>query len=157
MRPLDRFDRLILAEVQRDARRTAEQLAGAVGLSPAACQKRLKRLRDQGVIEREIAVLSPAALGRSLTVIVEVTLERERPEFLDAFKSRMRAAEEVMQCYYVTGEGDFVLILTMPDMTAYEAFTRRHFFEEANVARFRTQVVMDRVKVGLTTPLPPPA
>ena len=153
MKPLDRFDRLLLEELQINARRTAEQLAPRVGLSPAACQKRIKRLRDEGVIEREIAILSPAAVGRPLTVIVEVTLERERPEYLDAFKSRMRAAEEVMQCYYVTGDGDFVLILTMPDMTAYEAFTRRHFFEEANVARFRTLVVMDRVKVGLSVPL----
>lgn len=153
MKPLDRFDRLLLEELQIDARRTAEQLAPHVGLSPAACQKRIKRLRDEGVIEREIAILSPAAVGRPLTVIVEVTLERERPEYLDAFKGRMRAAEEVMQCYYVTGDGDFVLILTMPDMTAYEAFTRRHFFEEANVARFRTVVVMDRVKVGLNIPL----
>ncbi|MCR9221873.1 MAG: Lrp/AsnC family transcriptional regulator [Alphaproteobacteria bacterium] len=153
MRRLDPFDTALLAALQRNARQTADALSAAVGLSPAACQKRVKRLRDDGVIEREVAVLDPRAVGRRITVIVEVSLERERIEFLDAFKRRMLQAEEVMQCYYVTGESDFVMILTVPDMSAYEAFTRRHFFAEANVSRFRTQIVMDRVKVGLSVPL----
>lgn len=150
---MDDFDRAILTRMQVNSRVTAEALSRAVGLSPAACQKRLKRLRERGVIEREVAVLSPRAVDRGLTLIVAVTLETERPEVLDAFKQRMRAAPEVMQCYYVTGEADFVLILTTRDMADYEAFTRRHFFAESNVSRFNTQVVMDRTKVSLAVPL----
>lgn len=153
MKRLDPFDTALLAALQRNARQTAEALSAAVGLSPAACQKRVKRLRDEGVIEREVAVLDPHAVGRRITAIVEVSLVRERIADLDAFKRRMLEAEEVMQCYYVTGESDFVMVLTVPDMSAYEAFTRRHFFAEANVSRFRTQIVMDRVKVGLSVPL----
>ncbi|MBP5855606.1 Lrp/AsnC family transcriptional regulator [Marivibrio halodurans] len=150
---MDDFDRAILSRMQLNSRVTAETLSREVGLSPAACQKRLKRLRERGVIEREVAVLSPRAVDRGLTLIVAVTLETERPEALDAFKQRMRAAPEVMQCYYVTGDADFVLILTTRDMADYEAFTRRHFFAESNVSRFNTQVVMDRTKVSLAVPL----
>jgi Lrp/AsnC family leucine-responsive transcriptional regulator len=150
---MDSFDRTILTCLQANSRMTAEALSAEVGLSPAACQKRVKRLRDRGVIEREIAVLSPRAVARGLTLIVEVTLERERAEILDAFKRRMRAAPEVMQCYYVTGSADFILILTARDMSDYEDFTRRHFFAESAVSRFNTNVVMDRVKVGLSVPL----
>lgn len=147
---MDDFDRAILTHLQQDSRLTAEALSKRVGLSAAACQKRVKRLRERGVIEREIAVLSPRAVGRGLTLVVDVTLASERAEFLDAFKTAMRAAPEVMQCYYVTGEADFVLILTARDMADYEAFTRRHFFAESNVQRFNTKVVMDRVKATLS-------
>jgi Lrp/AsnC family leucine-responsive transcriptional regulator len=150
---MDDFDKAILTLLQQNCRMTAEALSARVGLSPAACQKRVKRLRDGGVIESEIAVLSPRAVERGLTLIVEVTLERERAEFLDSFKRRMRGEPEVMQCYYVTGSADFVLIVTARDMQAYESFTRRHFFGESNVIRFNTNVVMDRVKVGLSVPV----
>lgn len=150
---MDRFDARILDLVQRNTRMTAEQMSGPVGLSPAACQKRLRRLRDSGVIAAEIAVLAPETVGRGLTMIVEVTLERERAEFLDAFKQTMLAAPEVMQCYYVTGSADFILILTARDMKDYEDFTRRYFFAQSNISRFRTNVVMDRVKVSLAVPV----
>lgn len=86
-------------------------------------------------------------------MIVEVTLERERPDILDEFKTSMRATPEVMQCYYVTGEIDFILMVTARDMTQYEAFTNRFFFNNPNVRRFHTLVVMDRVKVGLSVPI----
>lgn len=150
---MDAFDTHLLSLLQQNNRLTAEQLSQQVGLSPAACQKRVKKLREHGAIEADIAVLSPQAVGRGLTLIVEVTLERERSEFLDAFKKTMQQAPEVMQCYYITGEADFMLIITVKDMNDYDAFTRRHFFDQANVARFRTNVVMDRVKVGLSLPL----
>ncbi|WP_366653784.1 Lrp/AsnC family transcriptional regulator [Fodinicurvata sp. EGI_FJ10296] len=150
---MDKFDARILDLVQRNNRMTAEDMGEAVGLSPAACQKRLKKLRDRGVIEADIAVLAPEAVSRGLTMIVEVSLERERAAFLDAFKASMLKAPEVMQCYYVTGSADFILILTVRDMQDYDAFTRRHFFAESNVSRFRTNVVMDRVKVGLSVPV----
>ncbi|MFW8636268.1 Lrp/AsnC family transcriptional regulator [Cribrihabitans pelagius] len=146
---MDAKDEEILQLVQHNARLTAETIGQDVGLSPAAVQKRLQKLRNSGVIEREIAVLNPAKLGREMTVIVEVVLERESRAHLDAFKRRMRQAPAVQQCYYTTGEADFLLILTVADIKEYEAFTQEYFFDESNISRFNTSVVMDRVKATL--------
>jgi len=96
---MDAFDRKLLDLVQDDNQRTAEALSAAVGLSPSACQRRLKRLRRDGVIVGDVAVLAPDAVGRHLTMIVEVTLTRERPDLVDAFKRSMQQTPEVMQCY----------------------------------------------------------
>lgn len=150
---IDEFDKKILALVQKNNRLTADQLSDKVGLSPAACQKRLKKLRDSGVIASDISVLSADAVGRRLTMIVEVTMERENPDQLDDFKRKMLACPEVMQCYYVTGNSDFILVVTAKDMKDYEDFTRMFFFQDSNVRRFHTNVVMDSVKVGLSLPL----
>jgi len=146
---MDDKDLEILRLVQRDARLTADTISQEIGLSSPAVQKRLKRLREGGVIERDIAVLSPSRLGREMTIIVDVILERESRRHLDEFKRKMRSARCVQQCYYTTGEADFTLILTVRDIKEYEEFTQEHFFDESNISRFRTSVVMDRVKVSL--------
>ena len=146
---MDRKDIEILRLMQGNARLTADALSDKIGLSAPAVQKRLKRMRETGVIEREIAVLSPARLGREMTVIVQVVLERENRMHLDAFKRRMRVAPAVQQCYYTTGEADFILIVTVRDIREYEEFTQEHFFDESNVAKFTSSIVMDRVKVSL--------
>lgn len=148
-RTMDDKDLEILRLVQRDARLTADAISQDVGLSPPAVQKRLKRLRESGVIERDIAVLSPSQLGRDMTIIVDVILERESRRHLDEFKRKMRNARCVQQCYYTTGEADFTLILAVRDIKEYEEFTQEHFFDESNISRFKTSVVMDRVKVSL--------
>ena len=148
-RTMDDKDLEILRLVQRDARLTADAISQDVGLSPPAVQKRLKRLRESGVIERDIAVLSPSRLGRDMTIIVDVILERESRRHLDEFKRKMRNARCVQQCYYTTGEADFTLILAVRDIKEYEEFTQEHFFDESNISRFKTSVVMDRVKVSL--------
>lgn len=150
---MDAFDRKLLDLVQDNNLLTAEALSAAVGLSPSACQRRLKRLRREGVIVGDVSVLAPDTVGRHLTMIVEVVLGRERPDLVDSFKRSMLQTPEVMQCYYVTGDVDFVLILTVADMKDYEAFTCRFFLENANVQRFNTTVVMDRVKATLRVPL----
>lgn len=146
---MDEKDLEILRLVQRDARLTADAISQTIGLSQPAVQKRLKKLRETGVIEREIAVLAPAELGRAMTVIAEVTLERESRRHLDDFKRKMRNAPCVQQCYYTTGEADFMLILLVADIAEYERFTQEYFFDESNISRFGTSVVMDRVKVSL--------
>ena len=150
---MDKFDARILNALQHDARVTADALSQQVGLSADACRKRLARLRATDCIEAEIAILNPARIGRGLLLIVEVTLQNERKAHLDRFKAAMRAAPEVMQCYYVTGNADFILILSARDMRDFEAFTRRYFFAEDNVVRFRTSAVMDRVKTGFAVPV----
>ena len=150
---LDEFDLRLLRLVQDNNRLTNYDLSQAVGLSPSACQRRLAKLRENGVIEADIAVVSPAAVGRQLTMIVDVTLERERPDIMDDFKRAMLATPEVMQCYYVTGDADFILLLTARDMRHYEEFTKQFFFANSNIRRFHTRVVMDRVKAGLFVPI----
>ena len=146
---MDDKDIEILKLVQRDARLTAEALGFEIGLSPPAVQKRLKKLRETGVIESEIAVLSSAKLGRGMTVIVQVMLERESRMHLDTFKRNMRTAPAVQQCYYATGEADFILVVIVKDIAEYETFTQEYFFDESNVSKFTSSIVMDRVKVSL--------
>jgi Lrp/AsnC family leucine-responsive transcriptional regulator len=149
---LDDFDRRLLDALQQDSRRTGEQLAVLVGLSPAACLRRAQRLRETGIIEREVAIIAPRAVGRRLTMVLTVTLDGERPEILDEFKRRMRRAPEVMQCYEVTGATDFVLIVALADMEEFEDFTKR-LLSEKYVRRFETMVVIERVKFETTVPL----
>ncbi|MBQ4826016.1 Lrp/AsnC family transcriptional regulator (plasmid) [Leisingera sp. M527] len=146
---MDEKDHDILRLIQSNAQLTAEAISHEIGLSAPAVQKRLKKLRDTGVIEKEIAILSPARLGREMTVIVQVVLERESRMHLDAFKRKMRQASQVQQCYYTTGEADFILVIIVGDIKEYEAFTQEYFFDESNVSRFTSSVVMDRVKVSL--------
>ncbi|MEQ9693844.1 Lrp/AsnC family transcriptional regulator [Shimia sp. SDUM112013] len=146
---MDETDRAILKLVQGNARLTADAISAEVGLSAPAVQKRLQKLRKSGAIEREIAVLNPGMMGSPMTIITEVLLERESRAQLDAFKRRMRSAPCVQQCYYTTGESDFVLILTVRDIHEYEKFTQTYFFDNSNISRFKTAVVMDRVKVSL--------
>ena len=148
---MDDKDFEILRLVQSNARLTADTIGHEIGLSPPAVQKRLKKLRDTGVIENEIAVLSPAKVGREMTVIVQVMLERESRLHLDSFKRRMKSAPGVQQCYYTTGEADFILVVIVKDIQAYEAFTQEYFFDESNVSKFTSSIVMDRVKVSLDT------
>jgi len=152
MDPLDRFDLKILDLVQRDNRLTSEVLGERVGLSPTAVQRRLKRLRRDGVIESDVAVVSPKAVGQRVQMIVMVSLERERADIIDRFKASIKTTPEVMTGYYVTGEADFLLVVTTRDMEAYETFTRRFFYDNPDIKNFKTMVVMDRVKVGFGIP-----
>ena len=146
---LDPADRTLLALLQTDGRTPLDQMADATGLSAATVQRRVKRLREAGVIDREAAVLDPASLGWAMTFLVLVEMERERIDVLDAFRRRMRSEPQVQQCYYITGDADFALICLARDMADYEQLTRRLFFDDMNVRRFRTSVVMERTKVGL--------
>lgn len=146
---MDDKDIEILRLVQSNARLTADAIGHEIGLSPPAVQKRLKKLRETGAIEREIAVLSPSKLQKQLTVVVQISLERENRMHLDNFKRRMRQAPSVQQCYYATGEADFILVVIVKDIEEYEAFTQEYFFDESNVNKFTSSIVMDRVKVSL--------
>ncbi|HVW41915.1 MAG TPA: Lrp/AsnC family transcriptional regulator [Amycolatopsis sp.] len=150
---LDHLDVAILRRLQEDSRTIAESIGAQIGLSAAAVQRRIKRLRETGVIAREIAVVDPRALGVDMTFVVTVEMERERIEVLDAFRKQVKSDPAVQQCYYVTGSADFVLVVNCRDMTEFEAFTKRTFFDNGEVRHFTTSVVMDRVKVGLGVPL----
>lgn len=150
---LDSFDLRILEQLQKDNRCTSEVLAHKVGLSATACQRRVKRLRASGVIEADVSIISAKAAGRSVQMLVLVTLERERSDIIDRFKKAIRATPEVVNGYYVTGDADFILYVTAEDMEDYEQFTRRFFYENPDIKSFKTMVVMDRIKIGFAIPL----
>ncbi len=151
--PLDEFDRKILTIVQLDNRAPSEEIGQRVGLSGSAVQRRLQKLRTAGIITADISVVDPVAAGGLMTVVIEVTLERERQDLFDAFKATLLETPEVQQCYYLTGRIDFLVIAVVRDMGHYEAFSQRLFFGNANVRRFQTSVVMRSIKTGLSVPM----
>ena len=151
---LDDIDRLLLAEVQRDNRQSIDALSAKVNCSASAVQRRLTKLRASGVIEADISIVSQEAMGWPMTFIVEVGLERERIDLLDTFRDTMRKLDEVQQCYYVTGNTDFILVVSTTDMRAYEDFSRRVFSENPNIRTYASHVVVNCVKNGRQVAVP---
>ena len=151
---LDATDRLLLQALQEDARATSEALGDRVHLSPTSVQRRIKRLRAAGVIQADVVVLDPKALGRPISMFVHVILERERADVIDRFKEAIRTTPEVMMGYHVTGETDFVLLVTATSMEGFEQFTRSFLYGLPEIKTFKTMVVMDRVKAGFSLPIP---
>jgi DNA-binding Lrp family transcriptional regulator len=146
MPEIDDFDRRILAILQRDNRTPQREIGERVSLSAAAVQRRISRLEATGVIAANVAIVAPEKLGRALTIVAEISVGSERVDEFDTVKQAFCAAPEVQQCYYVTGDADFVLVLLVADMAEYERLTRRLFFGNPNVRKFRTLVTMERVK-----------
>lgn len=142
---IDKFDRALLDHLRVDNQTPARVLAEQVGLSESAVLRRLRSLRRNGVIIADVSVVHPAVLGTPLTIHVLVSLEREGTAALDAFERKLRASEEVQGSWYVTGEVDFVLLLRVSSMEAYEKFTREMFHDDPNVRAFRTIVALREV------------
>ena len=147
---LDEFDIKLLDALQENNQRTSEELADLVHLSPASCLRRAKRLRETKVIARDVSIVAQEVIGPRMTMIVLVSFEREQHDLIDAFKASMRANPQVTQCYYVTGTIDFVMMISVRDVADYEAFTRKFFFENRNVKRFDTLVVMSCAKFDMS-------
>ncbi|WP_027132942.1 Lrp/AsnC family transcriptional regulator [Geminicoccus roseus] len=145
---LDRFDHALLEQVQFDNQMPARRLAERVGLSESAVLRRLRRLRQEGVIVSDVSIVHPSVLGLPLTVHVLVSLEWEGLAELDSFTRELRARPEVRQAWYVTGEADFILRLQLAGMEAYEGFVREVFHDNRNVRAFRTLVAIRQVKGG---------
>ncbi|MBM7487887.1 Lrp/AsnC family leucine-responsive transcriptional regulator [Bradyrhizobium sp. USDA 3686] len=150
---LDSIDARLLDIVQRNNRLSSEELGAGVGLSASAVQRRLKRLRSEGVIEADVSVIFPKAIGRNVTALVLITFERGRADIVDRFKQAMRKMTDVMSAFYVTGQADFVLLVTADNLEDYEGLTRRLVSEHPDIKRFETLIVLDRVKAGFTLPI----
>lgn len=150
---LDSFDRKILKILQRDNSTSQREIACQVNLSAAAVHRRIHRLHASGVIAANNSILSPDKVGRPISVIVQLEVESEHLDELDQLKRSLADAPEIQQCYYVTGDVDFILVASVRDMTEYEALTKRLFFANANIRKFRTYVAMDRIKTTLAVPL----
>jgi Lrp/AsnC family transcriptional regulator, leucine-responsive regulatory protein len=147
---LDEIDRVLLEAMQTDASLSNLTLAAQARISPPTCLRRVKRLRDAGLIEREIALLSPdklaAAIGHGLTAIVEITLDRQGSEHLDAFEARVNADDAVQQCYRVSPGPDFILMVHVADMPRYLALAQRLFTGDANVRNVKAFFSVKRSK-----------
>jgi len=150
---LDEIDVRILQELQCDSSRTNVELARAVGLSPPACLRRVRRLRRSGVIRGEMAVLDPRLVGPGMTVLVRVEMEREARALVHGFRQRVLSEDAVAQCWYVTGSHDFVLLVRVADIAAYDALVERLLAVDPNVKRYESLVVLDEVKRDLGVPL----
>ncbi|SPK70463.1 Uncharacterized HTH-type transcriptional regulator y4tD (plasmid) [Cupriavidus taiwanensis] len=152
---LDAYDRKLLQLLQSNNKLSQRQLADAVNLSPSAVNRRIAVLEADGVITVNTSVVDPTKVGKPITILVEVTLENERLDLLDEVKKRFVDCPQVQQVYYVTGDYDFLLVLTVSDMTEYERLTRELFFVSGNVKNFKTHVAMQRSKVSLGVSIDP--
>jgi Lrp/AsnC family leucine-responsive transcriptional regulator len=150
---LDELDLKLLAQLQEDCSQTIERLGERIGASRSSVQRRIGRLRRDGVILAETAHLSAQALGRPMSFVISITLERETAETTAGFMQKMEAAAAVQQCYYTTGEADFIVIITARDMADYNAIVDQLFVDDPRVRRFHTNVVIKPVKAKLNVPI----
>jgi DNA-binding Lrp family transcriptional regulator len=152
---LDAIDHRLLNLLQADASRSNQALAEAAFVSPATALRRVRRLVEGGVIERQVAIVSPRLVG-GLSAIVEVTLDRQGAEHVAAFEARAVAEAAVQQCYRVSPGPDLVLVLWLPDMAAYHTLVQRLFTQDANVRNVKSFFATHRAKFEPAVQLPSP-
>ncbi len=155
MNEFDATDLRILDLLQHDASLSNQDLAAAAHTSAATCLRRVKRMSDAGLIERRVAILSPERLGAGLSAIAEVTLDRQGAEHLAAFEQRAAGDAAVQQCYRVSPGPDFVLVLQVADMAAWNALVERLFTQDANVRNVKSFFSVRRAKFQTQIALPP--
>jgi Lrp/AsnC family transcriptional regulator, leucine-responsive regulatory protein len=146
---LDDLDHKLLEHLQQDAGRTLDELGEAIGLSPSAVQRRIRRYRSNGLIVRQVAVLDPEAVSGVVLAAVFVTLESESIREHNAFRQRMRTVPEVQQCYSLAGERDYLVIVVAGGMRECRDVVDRLFMDDPNVKRYTTHLVFDVVKTSL--------
>ncbi|MER8465651.1 Lrp/AsnC family transcriptional regulator [Mesorhizobium sp. M1396] len=149
---LDKEDRQILNIIQRDCLRPVEQIAFETGLSASSVQRRVRRMRTEGVIERQVAVVDAKKLGFPLTFVAALEVERERKELLVRLKQWLEREEAIQQAIYVTGAADVILTVIAPDIEAYDELTQRLLEDNPNVRRLTTSVGLQVYKRGLFVP-----
>lgn len=154
--PLDTVDHRLLGLLQQDCSLTNQTLAERAGVSPATALRRVKALRAAGVIEREVALLNPDRLGAGLSALVEVTLDAQGAEWLNAFEAHALPFAEVQQCWRVSPGPDFILVLQVADMEAYAALAQRLFTAQANVRNVKAFFSVRRAKFHPQIALPAP-
>jgi Lrp/AsnC family transcriptional regulator, leucine-responsive regulatory protein len=153
MNQLDRYDRLLLSELQRDSRQTVQQLAAAVGLSSTPCWKRVKELEARGVIRRYTALVDREKVGLSLCVLAELNLTRHHEDDVRRFEEAVEGCPQIVSCYATTGQADYVIKVLVPDIKSYEAFLHETAFKLPGVTHVRSSVVLKEVKAETRLPL----
>lgn len=145
MTPLDSHDRAILALLQRDGRLPNAQLAEQVGLSPSACLRRVQRLEKDGVIDRYVALLDPARLGRASTVFIEVTLDSQREEVLAAFEKAVAGCRDIQECHLMAGDFDYLLRAAVEGPRDYERLHKQELSRLPHVVRIKSSFALRTV------------
>ena len=153
MTDLDAIDRRILTELQGNARISNAELAEAVGLSPSPCLRRVRALEAAGVVKGYAALLDAAEVGLPISVFVQVTLERQIERALEAFETAIQGRPEVMECYLMTGDADYLLRVVVSDLTAYERFLKEHLTRVSGVASIKSSFALNQVKYSTALPL----
>ena len=145
---LDSFDHRLLELLQTDSRLSVPELANAVGLSPPACYRRIRRLRETGAIQREVALVSPKTLGWNLSMIVMVVLDREGSRTIDELLTKFSKHPQVVECANVTGEFDFAVRMVARDMEDYDDAARILFADDERVRSFKTLVIIRETRAS---------
>lgn len=154
---LDDIDKRIVSTLQAEGRLPMVDLAERVGLSPTPCQRRVKRLEEEGVIERYAALVPPPALGLALQAMVQVTLDDHSEKTVEAFEAAIRACPEVVACYAMTGDMDFLLHVLAPDLASFSEFAMKALLRMPGVRGTRSSFIMQAVKNDLVwAPQPSP-
>ena len=152
--PLDAIDQRILERLQDDARLSNVELARAANLSPSPCLARVRRLEESGLIRRYVTLLDPVKLGLTVSVLVQVTLEKQIEPALEAFEKAIRARPEVMECYLMTGDADYLLRVVVPDVPAFERFILDFLSRVPGVGNIKSSFALKQVKYQTALPLP---
>jgi DNA-binding Lrp family transcriptional regulator len=150
---LDRIDRRILTALQRDARIANQDLADQVGISASACWRRVRLLEAAGVIERYAAVLDPVRLGLPVSILINVSLEKQGEKALQVFESAVADWPEVMECYLMTGDADYLLRVVVADLAAYEQFLMRKLTRIPGIASIRSSFALRAVRRRTELPI----
>ncbi|MDJ1634889.1 Lrp/AsnC family transcriptional regulator [Agrobacterium rhizogenes] len=147
---MDEKDREILLILQDNADQPAKAIAQVVNLSPSAVERRISKLKREGVIDRIVAVVSPAAVRRNLRILVEIEIQNEYRHNLEAFQRWLVQAPEVQSCWYVTGDTDFVLSVTVRDIEEYNAFIERMMTDLRELVRkYKSLIALKTIKHGM--------
>lgn len=150
---LDRYDRHILAALQDDGRISNQQLADKVGLSSAACWRRVKTLDEKGILKKYTALVNPEAMGYDLCVLIMVTLIRHRQDHATEFQQAVQGYPEVLQCFAVTGDADYVLRVIIQSMAAYDRFLNDKIFSLPGVSQVKSNFALREIKNETAIPI----
>ena len=150
---LDKTDLKILAALQQDARISNQKLAATIGLSPTPCWRRVKRLEESGLISRYVTLLDAEAAGLPVTAYLHVSLDNHHPDTVAAFDRMVQQRAEVLECYSMSGEYDYLLKVAARSMSDYESFMSQHLLQEADVQTANTSFVLKRIKYTTAIPL----
>ena len=153
---MDAIDLRILERLQQDARTSNVELARAVNLSPSPCLARVRALEEDGTIEKYVTLLNPKKIGITVSVLVQVTLEKQVEPALEAFERAVRERPEVMECYLMTGDADYLLRVLVPDVPAFERFILEFLSRVPGVGNIKSSFALKQVKYQTALPLPRP-
>ena len=151
---LDTIDIRILNELQNDSSHSNVELAKRVHLSPSPCLMRVKALKDKGVIRHYVALAEPKALGLGLNVFISISLKEQSKESLAAFEKRISEHDEVMECYLMTGDSDYLIRVAVADMDALEKFILEQLTPIAGIEKIRSSFALKQVRYKTALPLP---